>query len=85
MKGQTIFLLWYEESFESPTLCGIYDTLAAAEQHRDKLLARRDKYFRYRSRHDYAIDEARVGAECRRGVEHWPRKRIQIKPQGVSR
>ena len=79
MRPQVIYLLWYEEQYEAPQLCGVYNNLAAAQQHRMKLQARRDGYFRFRSKWDYVIDQAKVGTDCKRGVDLWPLKRLSFK------
>ena len=76
----TIYLVWEEEMYEAPVLCGVYDNLAAAQECQRKLKARdrREHGFSHRS---YDIDRVHVANECKRAMKFWPRKRVYGKPQ----
>ena len=76
----TIYLVWEEEMYEAPVLCGVYDNLAAAREHEARM-RKRDPHYRFFT----CIDRVRVATACKRGVRWWPRKEMLDEPQRVDR
>lgn len=81
----TIYLVWEEEMYEAPALCGVYDNLTAAREHKARLERRRQRDYCRLSHRSYWIDRVRVATACKRGVTRWPRKQMLDEPQGVDR